>query len=223
MSKISKLLGFARQHGVLSFMKCAYYHTADVCTDRYLNIATHGAIAREDLNLGTASQDAEEYAPVSYAHLRRVFRKIPLLPQQVSFIDYGCGKGRAIAVAAQLGYRKIVGIELSYLIEIANRNIDRLDRVRSKNIELLQCDAMDYIVPPDANVIYFFNPFYGRTLEKVVENIRASYQSNPRKIYIIYFNNQAFDRDIDYHHWLTKTYQSNFHYNISCGLYETIA
>jgi hypothetical protein len=76
-------------------------------------------------------------------------------------------------------------------------------------------------VPDEVNIIYFYNPFRGSILENVIRNIYSSYKNTPRKIYIIFFNNDHFDNVLAHQDWLTKTDQLELHFNISCGLYET--
>ncbi len=72
----------------------------------------------------------------------------------------------------------------------------------------------------DANVIYFYNPFFGETLRRVVDNIRSSHQRHSRKIHVIFCNNDHFDNIIG-EGWLTKTHQAQFYPRTLCGVYET--
>lgn len=60
------------------------------------------------------------------------------------------------------------------------------------------------------------------TLEKVINNIRASYSEKPRKIHMIYFNNGRFEKLKMNRDWLVKKYQADIDHVISYGLYETI-
>ena len=46
---------------------------------------------------------------------------------------------------------------------------------------------------PKVNLIHFYNPFTGSILE-MVRKTHSSYVENPRKIFIIYFNNDHFDK-----------------------------
>ena len=92
---------------------------------------------------------------------------------------------------------------------------------KTRDVLLEQCDAQNFKIPSSVNIIYFYNPFVGLSLEKVIENIHLSYKNSPRKIYIIFFNNDEFEKIIIGQKWITKTYQSQPHPDISCGLYET--
>lgn len=144
---------------------------------------------------------------------------MPVDKNNSTLLDYGCGKGRPIIAAAAYEYKMIIGVELSSLAGAAKNNIEKMRHRKTNHIEVKQCDAQAFSVPSDVNIIYFFNPFMGSILENVIRNIHASYKDNPRKIYVIYFNNEHFDRDIvPRHDWLTKINQSEVFNEISCGL-----
>lgn len=119
-------------------------------------------------------------------------------------LDYGSGNGRVVVTAAADDYKWIPGVERSDLIYDAKHNIEGMRHRRTNHIGLIQCDAGDFSVPADVNIVYFFSPFAGSLLEKVTGNIYASYRAAPRKIYIVYFNNDHFDRVIARQDWLTK-------------------
>src|SRR5437763_817462 len=93
--------------------------------DRRLGVATRGF--PEPHERGVTHPDAMAYSGLEYSHLRDAFRDIPLPPGQVVFVDYGAGKGRALAAAATRPYRKVVGVEISArLAEDARGNLSRL-------------------------------------------------------------------------------------------------
>ena len=45
-----------------------------------------------------------------------------------------------------------------------------------------------YLIPDNAQVFYFFNPFGEEVLQKVIDNIKESVKQHPRKVYCIYLN-----------------------------------
>jgi hypothetical protein len=58
--------------------------------------------------------------------IREILDSIPLQPNTFAFIDLGSGKGRALLVASELPFAKIVGVELSHeLHRIAEQNLGR--------------------------------------------------------------------------------------------------
>jgi len=108
-----------------------------------------------------------------------------------SFIDYGSGKGRVLLLAAQLPFRRIVGVEYSpTLHRIAEHNLHRVrfaDR-RSGRVESVCMDAVRLSIPEEPVVLYFFAPFGRRIMERVRDNVVRSYEGHPRSIVVIYHN-----------------------------------
>jgi cyclopropane fatty-acyl-phospholipid synthase-like methyltransferase len=219
MKKIINILKFIHKNGIQGFIREGYYRINDNYYEKYFDVNTKGLISTEDL--GISHNESIHYLPSHYRHIVAILNKLPVDKKNSTLLDYGCGKGRVIITAASYQYKKIIGVELSNLINVAKNNIDKMKHRNTINIELKQCDAIDFNVPPYVNIIYFFNPFIGSILENVTRNIYASYIETPRKIYIIYFNNCHFEKIIDHESWLTKIDQSELHLNISFGLYET--
>jgi precorrin-6B methylase 2 len=140
--------------------------------------------------LGLTDPDSEHYNATPYIRFRQMMALIQIRPGQDVFLDYGCGMGRIVVLAATYPFRKVIGIELTErLHRVAQQNVRRArSRLRCRDIELHQMDARDYRVPPDVTVVYFWNPFGGAILEKVFANIRESLLASPRTITIIYLH-----------------------------------
>ena len=49
-------------------------------------------------------------------------------------------------------------------------------------------DVTNFHLPPDPTVLYLFNPFKGRALEKVVANTERSLKKTPRDLAVIYYH-----------------------------------
>jgi SAM-dependent methyltransferase len=130
------------------------------------------------------------YMPVNYYMLEKMMNEINQFPHNKSFLDIGCGKGRAMVVAAHYGFKKIKGIDISKkFCDEAKQNINNA-RNNFTDVEFkveLQ-DAFYYQVPKDVSVIFIFNPFDEVIMSGVVENILISQEKNPRTIYVVYIN-----------------------------------
>ena len=127
--------------------------------------------------------------PASYDLLEKIFREIHLGSFK-HFIDIGCGKGRAMCVAAHLGVTKMTGIDLSKeLCNDASKNlaITKL-QFPALNYKIINNDAFYFELPEDVDCVFLFNPFDEVIMSGVVENIRESLETNPRKMSIIYLN-----------------------------------
>lgn len=108
-----------------------------------------------------------------------------------TFIDLGSGKGRALLMASNYPFRRIVGIELlPALNTIAERNTREYRNVEQKcfAIEPLCADATVYAFPHGPIVLYLFNPLPEAGLRSVIANLERSLRHEPRKAYVIYHN-----------------------------------
>ncbi len=138
---------------------------------------------------GIDTSHATIYMPASYDLLEEIFQQFK--PETfVHFLDIGCGKGRAMCVAAYYGAKNITGIDFSKdFCLVAEKN---MAVTRQKFPEMLYTiinnDAFYYEIPEDVDCIFLFNPFDEIILDGVVERILESHEANLRKITIIYVN-----------------------------------
>jgi SAM-dependent methyltransferase len=188
----------------------AYHRFYDWYGDRKFNVRTRGFL--EPHQTGVTQADAMAYSALEYSHLLKALPAIPFPPEEVVFLDYGCGMGRALAAAARHPFRKVLGVEISAtLADAARANLARLRRRRAGIVEVHQADAAGFGVPPDANVIFFFNPFAGDTLIAVLQRLRESWSQHPRELFIIFFNHREFDRQLCRQPvWLEKLEENEF-------------
>ncbi len=115
----------------------------------------------------------------------------------LTFLDLGCGKGRALAVASEFPFRRIVGVELApSLVSIAKANAEVL---RSKfpdrtPIEVVEGDVLAVPIPTGSVVVYFYHPFYRGMMKKVARKIEKFVKSNSGiDVFVIYYNPVYFD------------------------------
>ncbi len=129
------------------------------------------------------------YMPVSYELIEAALKEIPLKNKQ-HFFDIGCGKGRAMCVAAHYGFTRLSGVDFSpALCEAANKNLAIVkQQLPAINFFISVEDAAGTIIPEDADCIFLFNPFDETVMKKVLHNIKKSLVKNPRPLNIIYAN-----------------------------------
>jgi SAM-dependent methyltransferase len=182
--------------------------------DVKFGVSTGGLIEAADL--GAKNQDATGYSALEYEYLLWALPAIPFPAEEVVFVDYGAGKGRALAAAATHPFRRVIGVEISgELVQVARRNLAGMKRRRAQCVEIHHADAALFEVPDDANVFFFFNPFAGETLARVVQRIEQSWMAHPRELFFIYFNHGRFDECIATRPWLRKIHETSF-----CGFYR---
>jgi cyclopropane fatty-acyl-phospholipid synthase-like methyltransferase len=167
--------------------------------------------------------DSIDYMPIPYRHLARMLSKVDMGKDCV-FLDYGCGMGRVVTVAATYPIRRVIGVELSHeMAAAARQNLARARDVKCRNVEFVEQNAADFEVPDDVSVIHFYNPFIGETLARVVDRIRDSIKRRPRTIQIIFFNHGHFDRIVGDCGWVRNTFSDQFYPHYGGALYETVA
>ena len=150
-----------------------------------LGIRTTGSISGSEMDFDAASFG---YQPVPYASFDAAIRCMTIRPDKDVFIDYGCGMGRAVVLAATYPFRRVIGVERSgSLSEIARDNIARASsKLKCAEVSIATLDAREYDVPNDATHIFLFNPFDEPVLASVLTRIRRSLEEHPRELVIIY-------------------------------------
>jgi SAM-dependent methyltransferase len=118
------------------------------------------------------------YAPISLEVWQQVMHGLPMDPRNHWFADLGCGKGRALILAAESGFQRVIGVEFSLdLCRIARRNLAKLNL----NAEILCQSARDYEFPRGSGVVFLYNPFGPSVLEPVLKSV-------PPDCYVVYVN-----------------------------------
>jgi SAM-dependent methyltransferase len=103
--------------------------------------------------------------------------------QTLTFIDFGCGKGRTVLVASKLGFRKIIGVELaSELVQIARANLAKTGVLKAS---VIHGDAADCPFPNSDCVLYLYKPFSHEVMSRVTANPR---QSHAKSVFVLYSN-----------------------------------
>jgi SAM-dependent methyltransferase len=130
------------------------------------------------------------YQPIPADEFHEIMSSLALDFSQFTFIDIGSGKGRALLLAAELGFRRIIGVELlPELDRIARENVLKLKQRGSQTaIELVCQDATRFAFPSEPSLVFFFNPLPPAALNEVIRNIEASLRQAPRSLYIAYAN-----------------------------------
>jgi len=111
-----------------------------------------------------------------------------------SFVDLGCGKGRAVLMASEFGFRDVVGVELhSGLAKIAEANVAAwtASARAAAPMRILNKDAAEFVFPDGACLLYLFHPFTAPVLTRVIERIEADFAGRPGLLDVIYFNPEA--------------------------------
>jgi SAM-dependent methyltransferase len=177
------------KRALLNILDIIRWHL-DASFDRRYNVDTSGKISLGVLKIGSPNiENATWYEPVSTSCFKQLLRELRINYEDYIFIDYGSGKGRALFLAAEYPFAKILGIEFSpELNEVAIQNIAKYTNPNQHcvNIEVLCMDAVDFELPTHQCVLFFYSPFKAPIFLKVLEKIKKSLAMSPRSLYILF-------------------------------------
>jgi hypothetical protein len=96
--------------------------------------------------------DKRRYEAVPLVTFARMMGRLPADLSEYVLIDFGSGKGRALLLACQYGFKRIIGLEFATELHgIAQRNIEayRHRYMRHLPIELINKNAVCYWIPDE--------------------------------------------------------------------------
>lgn len=130
------------------------------------------------------------YQPIEPEIFRAMMQALPIDFRQFTFIDIGSGKGRALLLASEFPFRRIVGVELlPELHRIAQKNIAEFAaRGSMPPTESVCGDATEFEFPGEPLVVFFFHPLMEAGFRKALVNLQSSFAQDPRPLFIVYAN-----------------------------------
>ena len=124
-------------------------------------------------------------SPSGNKYLKNLLKDLKITGED-SIIDVGCGKGSAMRTMLKFPFARVDGLELSeHIANIAIRNFEKL---KVNNSRVFICDASVYKDYAAYNMVYFYNPFPGEIMYKVIHELLESLKSLERELIIIYYN-----------------------------------
>lgn len=168
---------------------------AEAAFDRRRGIRTRGRLRHEaalaPLALGG---DPVHYEPADRRSWKKVTSTIPIERGAATFVDLGCGLGRAVILAAEAGFGRVIGVQLDErLAEEAGENVRRWQSRRrtttahgGQDVVIVQGDAATYRLPDGPLVIWLYNPFGATTLRQVLRRLRDADRSPEAPVLIAY-------------------------------------
>lgn len=124
------------------------------------------------------------YYAISTSSLAEALARIPCPLESYTFVDLGCGKGRALLVAADFPFARLLGVEISpWLSEVALRNT-----AADARIQILNQDAARVTYPPGPMVVFLYHPFLKPVLSAALRNLQRQLWAQPRPAWLLYAN-----------------------------------
>lgn len=167
--------------------------------DEINGVRTSGLVAGRHLKSGHVhDRHATAYygvAPsVFHALVKRWRRTGPRgSVEETTFADIGAGMGRGVLLAAQMPFRRVIGIELHPdLARRARLNValwKKAGRALAP-VKLVQGDAVEFAFPGGACVAFLFNPFGATVMRRWLKGIAKAFAERPGELDILYVNNE---------------------------------
>jgi|KBSSwiStaDraftv2_1062776.scaffolds.fasta_scaffold17739_9 SAM-dependent methyltransferase len=181
--------------------------TRDLVYDLRHRVRTRGVVPVAQLGL---TRDSIQYEGIAPKTLRKALASLGPL-DGYTFVDLGSGMGRAVLVASEFPFRRIVGVEIApELHAIAGRNVRRYrGRQQCRDVQLVQLDALRYDPPSEATVFFFNFPFREAFMTTVVGNIERSLGRHPRRAFLVFVNPETahvVDRSPAFEPFITDKY-----------------
>jgi SAM-dependent methyltransferase len=135
--------------------------------DSSLGVTTAGIVSLRRLRIASPHKATGiRYQPVDPATFRNA---IQYVPRSVPFVDLGCGKGRALILAWQAGYRELTGVEFSpKLARACQRNLQTLGIPADIRVQ----DAATFYDTREI-VAFLYNPFGVAVIRKILPRLRG--------------------------------------------------
>ena len=177
------------------FVETFRYVVSDLVFDYKYGVDTVNTKMLDELNIDSPNKEHGCYYEGTNAYLfQKMFLHINVDIPNSCVVDFGSGKGKLMLLAAEQGFRKVIGVEFSMeLVEIGRRNLE-IYKQRTKSetkFEVFHMDAADYVIPPEANLLFFSNPFDETLIALVIENILKSLDMHPREIVVVHLFTQG--------------------------------
>jgi hypothetical protein len=180
----SRLIGSA----IKDWKNVRLANAANRAFDREHEVDTAGIIPLRALDVRSRwATFGNRYEATSPRLFEGMFATLKIDFPGFTFIDFGAGKGRALLLASDYPFRRIIGVEFSReLVAVAEQNVARWLKTEHActDIALVCCDVTDFDLPREPLVLYFYNPFGIEVMSKVLDRVHQSLQETPRPLVI---------------------------------------
>jgi len=180
--------------------------------DKQHGVETSGLITAANLRSGHRNDLlGTGYSGIPPSRFRAVIDRwiaTPLLAPitTYSFIDIGCGKGRALMLATAHPFAEIIGVELHPgLASTASANLEkwRITHPSTPPTRIVTQDATEFPFPETPCLVYLYNPFAEPILAAVIDQLDRSFAARPRPLDVLLCN-AATEKPLAEHRSFTK-------------------
>ena len=133
--------------------------------------------------------------------------------EKTAFVDVGAGKGRVMLLAAELPFRRIVGIELHpALAATARRNVERYSpQHKAPPVRIEEADIMRLRMPAGPCCLYLFNPFSLVLMDRFLDKLARDFRNREQDLDLLYVNDEQRDLFLEEHPRFTQVWRRRIH------------
>lgn len=133
--------------------------------------------------------------------------------ERTAFVDIGAGKGRAMLLAAEMPFRRIVGVELHpALAAMARRNVELFVAGReSPPMRVEEADVMRLRMPAGPCCLFLFNPFDLVLMDRFLERVEREFRGRERDLDLLYVNDEQRQMMLEEHLQFVETWRGRIH------------
>ncbi len=172
----------------------------EVRGEKKYGISTSRPAELKDLTIRNGdTRHSSRYEAANYYILEKLLEKMTTLVTPGNFVDLGCGKGRAMVVAAHYGFKNIKGIDFAEEVcAEATHNMETLSRKRRFDYSVICANVLDYSIQPEDTVFFMFNPFTNNIITGFLDNLEDSLLHHPRDVYFLYVSPRFIETFFEY-------------------------
>lgn len=160
--------------------------------DRKYGVKTGGNI--EKAAVGVTDVDAIKYVPAIEPVMRDVIAHAARFADlgQLSFVDLGCGKGRALIMASWYPFRAVHGVELvQRFADVAQDNITAYlarprREIQCSKLTVACANALHCDFPDGDLLIFLHRPFKGQVFQAVLDRLHDLAARSGRRVLVVY-------------------------------------
>ncbi len=160
--------------------------------------ATHGTdtfrrLELRELEVGATLPTEQfrgwKYGPINQDFFHEIIERCPIDRGRTTFLDVGCGKGAAVLMASEYGFRRVIGLDFSSeLLEIAQRNTSIYERKRGRSVSIdwVHADFMTHTPPDEPLLLFLNNPFPADISRLAVDHIHRFLRGHRSPVVLAY-------------------------------------
>ncbi len=132
-------------------------------------------------------------APSLFQKVMAHWRGVAIHPvEQTAFLDIGAGKGRAMLLASQMPFRRIVGVELHPMLAAKMReNVEHWQETHATPpMRIDEADAMTLRMPSGPCCLFLFNPFDLVLMDRFLDRLKVQFRGREQDLDLLYVNDE---------------------------------